>query len=94
MCMSSCNGARERTVSTLFNLPKDPPFRIGDSVCIVSPTPDRGRQGTVIEVLALLGDFVSRYRVRFDDGTVSKFFGFELELIKGSSDSMPSRQGS
>jgi len=80
-------------VSAQYNPPKELPFRIGDNVRIVSPTSDRGRQGTVIEVLAILGDLVSRYRVRFDDGTVSKFFGFELELIKDSSGSMPSRQG-
>jgi hypothetical protein len=73
---------------------KEPPFHVGDNVRIVSPTPDRGKHGTIVEVLELLGDLVYRYRVGFEDGTVGKFFGFELELIRDASDSLPPRRAS
>ena len=55
-------------------------FKVGDHVTVVSPTPERGKQGVLIEVLEPLGDLIYRYRVQFNDGTAKKFFGFELEL--------------
>jgi hypothetical protein len=64
---------------------KTPPFKQGDIVTIVSPTPDRGRHGTVVEVFRSSGDRIYRYRIRFNDGTVSKFFGFELESCNSKS---------
>jgi len=73
--------------------PKGPIFKAGDQVRLISPTPDRGKQGTITEVLGRLGD-IYRYQVHFEDGTVGKFFGFELELIKNSSSSIPPRRAS
>jgi hypothetical protein len=54
-------------------------FNVGDQVRVVSPTPERGKQGILVEVMEPLGDLVYRYRVRFNDGSSQKFFGFELE---------------
>jgi hypothetical protein len=73
---------------------KEPPFRVGDNIRVVSPTIDRGKQGKVIEVLEVLGDLVYRYKVGFQDGAVGKFFGFELELIRNSPDSIYPRRAS
>jgi len=60
---------------------KGPQVKVSNKVRVVSPTPDVGKEGIVVEVLEPLGDFVYRYRVRFNDGTVAKFFRFELELV-------------
>jgi hypothetical protein len=64
---------------------KTPPFKAGDKVRVLSPTADRGKHGAVVEVLELLGDLVYRYRVRLEDGTSIKCFGFELDRIDSSS---------
>ena len=63
-------------------LPKNgPPIQLNNKVRVVSPTSDLGKEGIVVEVLEPLGDLIYRYRVRFTDGTVGKFFRFELELV-------------
>ena len=70
---------------------KAPPFKIGDTIRIISPTADRDNRGVVVEVLPVLGDFVYRYLVRFSDGVVRKFFGFELELDDSDSATLSTR---
>jgi uncharacterized protein YwbE len=40
----------------------------------------KGKQGVVVYVTAHSGDFVHRYEVRLSDGTITRFFGFELEF--------------
>jgi hypothetical protein len=60
---------------------KDPPVKLSNKVRVISPTSDLGKEGIVVEVLEPLGDLIYRYRVRFGDGTVGKFFRFELELV-------------
>jgi hypothetical protein len=60
---------------------KGPPLELSNKVLVLSPTPDHGKEGIVVEVLEPLGDLIYRYRVRFNDGTVGKFFRFELELV-------------
>ena len=60
---------------------KGPPVNLSDIVRVVSPTSDHGKEGIIVEVLELLGDLIYRYKVRFSDGTVGKFFRFELELV-------------
>ena len=60
---------------------KGPPVQVSNKVRIISPTPDLGKEGIVVEVLEPLGDLIYRYRVRFNDGSVGKFFRFELELV-------------
>ena len=64
---------------------KTPPFNVGDKVRVTSPTPERGKEGVIIEVLDPLGDLVYRYRVQFSDGSLSKVFGFELKLSDSQS---------
>jgi hypothetical protein len=73
---------------------KTPPFSVGDQVRIVSPTADRGKHGSVIEVLEPLGDLIYRYRVQFNDGTIGRFFGFELELFDPEASSIPPARAS
>jgi hypothetical protein len=60
---------------------KDPPVKLSNKVRVISPTSDLGKEGIVVEVLEPLGDLIYRYRVRFNDGSVGKFFRFELELV-------------
>ena len=60
---------------------KGPPLNVSDRVRVTSPTPDRGKEGIVVEVLEPLGDLIYRYKVIFNDGNVRKFFRFELELV-------------
>ena len=60
---------------------KSSPLKLSNKVRVISPTPDLGKEGIVVEVLEPLGDLVYRYKVRFNDGTVGKFFRFELELV-------------
>jgi len=59
-----------------------PRFQEGDQIRVVGPDPNSGRQGVVIHVLEREHDFVHRYDVRFLDGTTSRYFGFQLELIQ------------
>ena len=62
-------------------LPKNgPPIELNNKVRVISPTSDLGKEGIVVEVLEPLGDLIYRYKVRFNDGTMNKFFRFELEL--------------
>jgi len=63
-------------------LPKNgPPIQLNNKVRVISPTSDHGKEGIVVEVLEPLGDLIYRYKVRFTDGTMSRFFRFELELV-------------
>jgi hypothetical protein len=57
---------------------REPQFRVGDSVLVVNPGVDKGKEGIVIEVTGHIGDFVYRYGVRFADGTSKRYFGFEI----------------
>jgi len=63
---------------------KGPPVNVSDKVRVISPTPDQGKEGVVVEILEPLGDLIYRYKVRFNDGGVGKFFRFELELASDS----------
>ena len=64
---------------------RTPQFRVGDSVAVVNPGADKGKQGTVIQVSGGTGDFVYRYSVQFADGTSKKYFGFEIEFVLSQS---------
>jgi len=61
-----------------------PRFKVGDEVIVVGLGSYRDKEGLVIHVTAHSGDFVHRYEVRLADGTITKFFGFELELVISS----------
>ena len=56
----------------------EPKFRLGEQVSVTFPGIYRGKEGLVMEVMEHHGDFVHRYRIRFDDSTVATFFEFEL----------------
>jgi hypothetical protein len=58
---------------------RTPQFSVGDNVVVISPTLDHGKQGVVIEVIGHVGDFVYRYDVQFADGTLKRYFGFEID---------------
>jgi hypothetical protein len=61
-------------------------FRVGDRVQIVGVDPRKGQQGTVVRIFATPGDYVCRYEVRFADETaISRYFGFQLELVQSKS---------
>ena len=47
---------------------------------VVGPSEHKGQSGVVVQVVAHSGDFVHRYDVEFQDGSLSRYFGFELEL--------------
>ena len=66
---------------------KGPPVNVSDKVRVISPTPDHGKEGIVVDILEPLGDLIYRYKVRLSDGSVGKFFRFELELVRDSSNS-------
>jgi hypothetical protein len=58
-------------------------FNKGDRVRGVGPSV-RSRQenvGTVTEVVVSAENVIYRYRVKFPDGGIETFYGFELELI-------------
>jgi hypothetical protein len=57
-----------------------PFFTAGDQVQVVGPTIHRLKRGVVIDFIPPSIDLVYRYRVRFSDGTVATFFGFELTI--------------
>ena len=59
---------------------RKPQFSVGDKVTVVNPGPDKGKQGTVIDVSGRTGDFVYRYSVELADGTCKRYFGFEIDL--------------
>jgi hypothetical protein len=59
--------------------PRRPLFKSGDDVVVTSPGPYRHQQGTVVDIIEpSAGDFVYRYRVHLNEGTLATFFGFEL----------------
>jgi len=60
---------------------RTPRFKIGDEVIVVGLGSYKGKEGVVVHVTTHSGDFVHRYDVRLSDGTVTRFFGFELEFI-------------
>jgi hypothetical protein len=62
-----------------------PQFSVGDNVVVISPTLDHGKQGVVIQVIGHVGDFVYRYDVQFSDGTLKRFFGFEIDSARSQS---------
>jgi hypothetical protein len=62
-----------------------PRFKVGDEVIVVGLGSYKGREGVVVHVTAHSGDFVHRYEVRLSDGTVTRFFGFELDFIISAS---------
>ena len=64
---------------------RPPRFKIGDEVFVVGLGSYKGKQGVVVRVTAHSGDFVHRYEVQLSDGTVTRFFGFELDFIISAS---------
>ena len=61
--------------------PTGPRFKVGDRVTVVTPGIHRDKHGIVVETIQpKAGDFVYRYRVRFQDGSSGSFFGFELGM--------------
>jgi hypothetical protein len=60
-------------------------FKVGDKVTFVGVGAQKGRQGDVVEVIEGHLDFVHRYNVRINDGTLIRCFGFELELFGNES---------
>jgi len=61
---------------------RTPQFKVGDRVFVAISGPERGKEGMVIHVTDHAGDFVHRYDVGFSDGTLKRYFGFEIEVAK------------
>jgi len=61
---------------------RTPRFKVGDKVRLVGPGPLNDKQGQVAEVIQSPLDYVHRYNVTLSDGTSSRCFGFELELLQ------------
>src|SRR5262245_40011638 len=59
---------------------RTPRFKVGDFIMVVGPSEHKGQSGVVVQVVAHSGDFVHGYDVEFLDGSLSRYFGFELEL--------------
>jgi hypothetical protein len=59
---------------------RTPRFKIGDLIVVVGPSDHKGQSGVVVQVVDHSGDFVHRYDVEFQDGSLTRYFGFELEL--------------
>ena len=64
---------------------RTPRFKIGDEVIVVGLGSYKGKEGVVVHVTGHSGDFGHRYEVRLSDGTVTRFFGFELDFIISAS---------
>jgi hypothetical protein len=64
---------------------RTPRFKVGDLIMVVGPNEHKGQSGVVVQVVAHSGDFVHRYDVEFHDGSLSRYFGFELELALSQS---------
>ena len=60
-----------------------PHFKVGDRVAVIIAGPERGKEGVVIHVTDHAGDFVHRYDVGFPEGTVRRYFGFEIDFVLG-----------
>ena len=71
-------------VTEMRNLSEQPvpKFKPGDNVEVVGPGSHRGRRGFVEEITRRSGDMVFKYQVRFGEGAIEQFFGFELALIE------------
>jgi len=65
--------------------PPAPRFKVGDQVTFVGTGSQKGKQGPVIEVIEGHVDFVHRYNVQLDDGSLIRCFGFELERFENES---------
>jgi len=64
---------------------RTPRFKVGDEVIVVGLGSYKGKEGVVVHVTGHSGDFVHRYEVQLSDGTVTRFFGFELDFIISAS---------
>ena len=62
-----------------------PRFNVGDHVKIVSPHRHADMRGVVAQVIESPRDVVHRYEVRFSDGSSTKCFGVELQLVRSES---------
>jgi len=62
-----------------------PRFNVDDKVIVVGLGSYKGKEGVIVHVTAHSGDFVHRYEVQLSDGTVTRFFGFELDFIISAS---------
>ena len=84
-----CHGSLFAGVLTMSSsqLPysRTPRFKVGDRILVVGPSDHKGQSGVVVQVIAHSGDFVHRYDVEFQDGSISRYFGFELELALSES---------
>ena len=56
-----------------------PRFSAGDQVTFVGAGSQRGKHGTVVQVIEGYLDLVHRYLVQLNDGNLIRCFGFELE---------------
>lgn len=68
--------------------PRSPRFKSGDSVVVSGLGMHRDRLGVVVEIIDPGSGMVYRYRVRFADGAIVNFFGFELTLADSSRDTL------
>jgi len=64
---------------------RTPRFKVGDVISVVGPGEHKGQSGSVVQVVAHAGDFVHRYDVQFQDGSLDRYFGFELEFALSES---------
>jgi hypothetical protein len=56
-----------------------PRFAAGDKVVIIGPGDHNGKSGLIESIVEpTAGDLIYRYRVRFADGQLRAFFGFEI----------------
>jgi hypothetical protein len=62
-----------------------PRFKVGDPIVVIGPSDHKGQSGVVVQVVGHSGDFVHRYDVEFQDGSLTRYFGFELELALSES---------
>ena len=62
-----------------------PRFSAGDQVTFVGAGAQRGKHGTVVQVIEGYLDFVHRYDVQLKDGLMIRCFGFELEGFENES---------
>ena len=61
-----------------------PRFQIGDQITVVGPGVNNGDTGEVTAITKGF-DSIYRYDVRLQNGTLTRFFGFEVQLNRGES---------
>jgi hypothetical protein len=61
-----------------------PRFRVGDQITVVGPGINNGDTGEV-SAITIGFDSIYRYEVHLEDGTTTRYFGFELQLNRGES---------